>query len=69
METLDWVYVALFQMFKVLYNLQCIHHQSVAIACFNPGLPLCRFQEFNLIDRKELVPLQELIDKLTTKDR
>uniref|UniRef100_A0AAZ3SC00 MOB kinase activator 1B n=1 Tax=Oncorhynchus tshawytscha TaxID=74940 RepID=A0AAZ3SC00_ONCTS len=26
-------------------------------------------QEFNLIDRKELVPLQELIDKLTTKDR
>uniref|UniRef100_A0A8C6PP84 MOB kinase activator 1Bb n=1 Tax=Nothobranchius furzeri TaxID=105023 RepID=A0A8C6PP84_NOTFU len=26
-------------------------------------------QEFNLIDRKELVPLQELIEKLTTKDR
>ncbi|MGH0176618.1 UNVERIFIED_CONTAM: hypothetical protein FKN15_073340 [Acipenser sinensis] len=26
-------------------------------------------QEFNLIDRKELVPLQELIDKFTTKDR
>ncbi|XP_060791747.1 MOB kinase activator 1Bb isoform X4 [Neoarius graeffei] len=25
--------------------------------------------EFNLIDRKELAPLQELIDKLTTKDR
>lgn len=32
---------------------------------------LCVFflQEFNLIDRKELVPLQELIEKLTTKDR
>ncbi|XP_029025470.1 MOB kinase activator 1B isoform X1 [Betta splendens] len=26
-------------------------------------------QEFNLIDRKELAPLQELIEKLTTKDR
>uniref|UniRef100_A0A8C1AJ33 MOB kinase activator 1Bb n=1 Tax=Cyprinus carpio carpio TaxID=630221 RepID=A0A8C1AJ33_CYPCA len=26
-------------------------------------------QEFNLIDRKELVPLQDLIEKLTTKDR
>nr|KAG5710374.1 hypothetical protein BaRGS_022192 [Batillaria attramentaria] len=26
-------------------------------------------QEFNLIDRKELAPLQELIDKLTSKDR
>ncbi|XP_023647477.1 MOB kinase activator 1B isoform X1 [Paramormyrops kingsleyae] len=26
-------------------------------------------QEFNLIDRKELVPLQELIEKLTSKDR
>lgn len=30
---------------------------------------LCLPQEFNLIDRKELVPLQELIEKLTTKDR
>lgn len=29
----------------------------------------CLLQEFNLIDRKELVPLQELIEKLTTKDR
>ncbi len=27
------------------------------------------FQEFNLIDRKELAPLQELIEKLATKDR
>lgn len=27
------------------------------------------FQEFNLIDRKELAPLQELIEKLTSKDR
>ncbi|TRY84946.1 hypothetical protein DNTS_019024 [Danionella cerebrum] len=26
-------------------------------------------QEFNLIDRKELAPLQELIEKLTSKDR
>uniref|UniRef100_A0AAZ3QZP0 MOB kinase activator 1B n=1 Tax=Oncorhynchus tshawytscha TaxID=74940 RepID=A0AAZ3QZP0_ONCTS len=26
-------------------------------------------QEFNLIERKELVPLQDLIEKLTTKDR
>ncbi|TSW89641.1 MOB kinase activator 1A [Bagarius yarrelli] len=26
-------------------------------------------QEFNLIDRRELVPLQELIEKLGTKDR
>ncbi|XP_059821463.1 MOB kinase activator 1B-like [Hypanus sabinus] len=26
-------------------------------------------QEFNLIDRRELAPLQELIEKLTTKDR
>ena len=26
-------------------------------------------QEFDLIERKELAPLQELIDKLTAKDR
>jgi len=26
-------------------------------------------QEFNLIEKKELAPLQELIDRLTTKDR
>lgn len=26
-------------------------------------------QEFNLIERRELAPLQELIDKLTSKDR
>lgn len=26
-------------------------------------------QEFNLIDRRELAPLQELIEKLTSKDR
>lgn len=26
-------------------------------------------QEFGLIDRRELVPLQELIEKLTSKDR
>lgn len=26
------------------------------------------FQEFNLIDRRELAPLQELIEKLTAKD-
>uniref|UniRef100_A0A146NUL3 MOB kinase activator 1B n=1 Tax=Fundulus heteroclitus TaxID=8078 RepID=A0A146NUL3_FUNHE len=32
-------------------------------------LCLCLPQEFNLIDRKELAPLQELIEKLTTKDR
>ena len=27
------------------------------------------FQEFNLIDRRELAPLQELIEKLGSKDR
>lgn len=26
-------------------------------------------QEFNLVDRRELAPLQELIEKLTSKDR
>jgi len=26
-------------------------------------------QEFNLIERRELAPLQDLIDKLTSKDR
>ena len=26
-------------------------------------------QEFNLIERRELVPLQELIEKLTSKDK
>lgn len=26
-------------------------------------------QEFSLIDRRELVPLQELIDQLTTRDQ
>lgn len=26
------------------------------------------FQEFNLIERRELAPLQELIEKLTAKD-
>ena len=31
--------------------------------------PVCWFQEFQLIERKELAPLQELIDKLTAKDR
>ena len=29
---------------------------------------LC-LQEFNLIDRRELAPLQELIDKLANKDQ
>lgn len=42
--------------------------------CYEKGLVNLCFsfaflQEFNLIDRKELVPLQELIEKLTTKDR
>jgi len=26
-------------------------------------------QEFGLVEKKELAPLQELIDRLTTKDR
>lgn len=32
-------------------------------------LYFCLPQEFNLIDRRELAPLQELIEKLTSKDR
>jgi len=29
---------------------------------------LCVLQEFNLIDRKELAPLQELSEKFTAKE-
>lgn len=35
----------------------------------NKHCMICPFQEFNLIDRKELAPLQDLIERLTTKDR
>lgn len=39
-----------------------------------PGLVWCflfsfLLQEFNLIDRRELAPLQDLIEKLGSKDR
>lgn len=41
-------------------HLGCVEHNNVLFL-------LC--QEFNLIDRRELAPLQELIEKLGSKDR
>lgn len=44
-------------------HLSCIH--KTLYVSFSSSL----LQEFNLIDRRELAPLQELIEKLTSKDR
>lgn len=47
----------------------CLLQVDECLASSNINISLSFFQEFNLIDRKELAPLQELIEKLTSKDR
>lgn len=49
-------------------HLELCFLRVLSATCSVPAF-LFSYQEFNLIDRRELAPLQELIEKLGSKDR
>jgi MOB kinase activator 1 len=57
----------LFQAFHFLRPGNRINKQNLLLIFLCPK-PLVIFQEFSLIDRRELAPLMELIEKLTNKE-
>lgn len=63
-------------LWKKSFSWKCVDKNCIGIKKKNIYIKILPFfyvnaygQEFNLIDRRELVPLQELIEKLGTKDR